>query len=356
MTSVAEKRLASQGMLADSFKHPAEVVRHLGAIQAQDYAGAKWSVGLRLNGSSDDEVEQAIESGAIVRTWALRGTLHLVAVEDVHWLLTLIAPRIIKRNARRYRQLELDESTLAKSSQLLAGALDEGQKLDRQALRAILEKGNISTAGQRLFYMLQRASLDGLICQETAPRNNPIFVRLAPPPVKPSFDRDKALAKLAVRYFAGHGPATLDDFVWWSGLLVADARAGLENAEAQLMPETIAGKTYWHAPDAAIPGNAAATMVLLPPFDEVLVGYRDRSASIAESDMAAWSRGKAMFTPSLIRRGQVIGLWKKAVKRSVVEVEIELFTELTAADHALLQQAADNYGRFLDRTALVRIP
>ena len=356
MNTIALRRLAAQQLSSGRLELPVDVVKWLGAIQAQDYAGAKWSVGLRLPGSSDDAVEQAIADNVIVRTWAMRGTLHFVAAEDVHWLLALLAPRIIAKNRRRYRQLELDEQTLARSSALLYGALEGSRQLDRQALRPVLEKEGISTDGQRIFYMLQRASLDGLICQGVAEKNKPAFLRLAPPlagitPVP----REEALARLALRYFTSRGPATLDDFVWWAGLLVADARAGLEAAASKLVRETLAGKTYWLADSMPASPRSAPDLYLLPGFDEYLVSYRNRSAALDEKYAAAWSRSKAMFSPSIIRRGQVIGLWKRTIKEYLVEITPDLFIDLTAVNIRVLEEAAEAYGRFLGKMAIIKL-
>lgn len=355
MNKIALRRLDAQQLSSVQFKLPSEVVKWLGAIQAQDYAGAKWSIGIRLPGSSDNAVEQAVAGNDIVRTWAMRGTLHFVAAEDVHWLLALLAPRIIAKNQRRYRQLELDEQTLGSSSALLYGALEGGKQLDRQALRPVLEKEGISTDGQRMFYMLQRASLDGLICQGVAIKNRPAFLRLAPPlagitPVH----REEALARLALRYFTSRGPATVDDFVWWTGLLVADARAGLKEAASKLVRETIAGKTYWLADSMPASPRSAPDLYLLPGFDEYLVSYRDRSAALDDKYAAAWSRSKAMFSPSIILRGQVIGLWNRTIKDSLVEVTPDLFIDLTAGNFRALEETAQAYGRFLGKTAVIK--
>ena len=172
MSNIAVHRLHSQQLEHTCLEKPGEVVRYLGAVQAQDYAGAKWSIGLRLPDGTDAGVEQEIADNVIVRTWAMRGTLHFVAAPDVRWLLALVAPRIIARNTRRYSELELDERTLARSNAVQADTLRGGERLDRRSLLAILEENGISTRGQRAAYMLQRASLDDLICQSAVRRSN----------------------------------------------------------------------------------------------------------------------------------------------------------------------------------------
>ena len=356
-TPIAEQRLVNQRFYSQAFRRPGEVVAWLGAIQGQDYGGAKWSIGLRLPGSSDRTVEQAIDSGRLLRIWAMRGTLHFVAAEDVHWLLRLLAPRVINRNTRRYRQLELDEATLIRSSELLAAALENGERLNRDALREILENAGISTKGQRLVYMLQRAVLERLICQGTAPKNKPLFHKL-PPPDEPDrlTGRDEALAELASRYFTSRGPAMLEDFIWWSGLTAGDARTAIEAAGAALSETMIDGRTYWQGDSPAQTRVPAPEVMLLPGFDEFLVAYRDRSASIRPEHHDAWSRTNAMFSPTLVRRGRVIGLWKRTFKKDIVKIEIEPFIDLNAKDRAGLEEAAADYGRFQEKTPELSVP
>jgi hypothetical protein len=355
MAHIASQRLAGQGFYAPKLRSPEAVVAWLGAIQAQDYAGVKWSIGLRLPGCNDDDVEQAIASQAVVRTWVMRGTLHFVAAEDARWLLTLLGPRVIAKNERRYRQLELDEATLARSNEILVRALQNFRQLDRAALRDILEEEGISTAGQRLFYMLQRAALDRLICQGTAPKNNPLFTLLPQPEVPGQpLHREVALAELAARYFSSRGPATLDDFVWWSGMLVADAKAGVEAAKHNLVQDRIGDKVYWLAETGPPASGFLPQILLLPGFDEYLVSYRDRSASVPEAYVEAWSKSKAMFSPSILLRGQVAGLWKRTIKKNSVLITADRFRELTAGEERSLQEAANEYGRFLNKPAILQ--
>ena len=354
MNGIAERRVHSQQFDSSSFVNPVDVVSWLVAMQAQDYAGAKWSIGLRLPGSSDHTVEQALGAGSIIRTWALRGTYQLVSREDIHWLLAVVAPRVIAKNARRYRQLELDDTTLAQSNHLLAGILAERGPLKRSALRTSLEKKGVSTEGQRFYYMLQRASLDGLICQGVLEKKEPLFSVLTPEngggnPI----DREQALARLARRYFTSRGPATLDDFVWWSGLLVADAKLGLAGAKPDLAIETAGGKQYWAAATTRPATQADPAVYFLPGFDEYLVSYRDRSAQLNEQVAEAWSKSKAMFSPAILLNGQVIGLWKRTFKGNTLIINTALYRELQPTEAQALETAARHYADFLGKDAVI---
>jgi len=238
-TEIVRERLHNQQLTHTKFKKPVEIISCLGAVQGQDYYGAKWAVGLRLPGSTDAEIEQSIAEKTIFRTWLMRGTLHLVAAEDIRWMLELLAPRIIKSNTRRYRDLELDEKTLNHSNQVLSNALENGQERNRRELLAILQENGISTEGQRAAYMLQRASLDGIICQCAVDHNTPNYMLMDSVPKDKSMEREDALAELARRYFKSRGPATIGDFIWWSGLLAADARAGLKAVKSEFFQKKV---------------------------------------------------------------------------------------------------------------------
>src|SRR5258708_6031839 len=223
LSKVGVLRLYHQRITHSTFKNASEVVAWLGAMQGQDYAGTKWSFGLRLSGITDGDIEQSMADGVIMRTWALRGTLHYVAPADIHWLVGLIAPRQIAGNARRYKQLELDDATLARSTAIIADALQGGKHLTRTELFAILEANRISTAGQRGVYLLQRTALERLIYQGHMRRNETTFLALGD---GNTLRKEEALAQLARRYFISRGPVTLADFTQWSGLLISEARAG----------------------------------------------------------------------------------------------------------------------------------
>lgn len=347
--SIAHRRLLSQGIAVTHAATPHEVVARLGALQGQDYAGAKWSVGLRLPGCRDADVEHALASRSIVRTWLFRGTLHLVAGADVRWMLELVAARQIAASARRYRQLELDADTLARSSTLLANALRDGQEHDRNALFALLEQNGIATTGQRGYHMLGHASLNGLICQTTAARNVPTFVALDERvPAAAPMTREEALAALARRYFSSRGPATLKDFVWWCGLAPADARAGLHAAAPFLNQEQIDDTDYWSGSDAHAPGDAMRGVFLLPGFDEYLLGYSDRRAALdPQHSQRIVPGGNGMFMLTIVSDGQVIGTWKRSVAKNRVVITPEPFRPMTHSQLAGFAAAAERYGEFL---------
>lgn len=347
--TLARRRLYTQHVVATRCASPAEVVASLGAVQAQDYAASKWAIGLRLPDATDADIEQAIAARAIVRTWPMRGTLHFVAAADVRWLLALLAPRVVAATAGRHRQLELTADDLARSRDVLERALHGGRRLTRTDVYRTLEAGGISAAGQRGIHIIGHLARQGVLCFGPHDGKQPTIVLLdewVPP--SPPLERDAALARLARRYFSGHGPATLQDFMWWAGLTTADARAGLAAAQADLAQVTVDGQAYWQSPTALVPDGPIEGVHLLPAFDEFLLGYRDRSASLDPAHADAVAPGaNGVFRPILVVDGRVVGTWSRTVKRATVTVTPQPFPAHPAVDRAAFTPAAERYAHFL---------
>ena len=351
---IARRRLYNQRITQAKFARPDQVVAWFGAMQAQDAASAKWAVGLRCAGADLAAIEQAIAEKRIVRTWLLRGTLHLAAADDARWLLALLAPRILAGSARRLQQLELDASTLTRSFEILTRALQGGKQLTRAAIKEVLEEAGVSTTGQRVYHILAQAALTGLICFGPDLGKQDTFVLLDEwVPNGRSLDHHQALAELARRYFTSHGPATLPDFIWWSGLKTADARAGLEAAKPGLQSEEIDGQTYWLPPNHPIPEDPTPTACLLPAFDEYYLGYQTRQAVLdPQYDQRAVSNN-GVFRPMIVMDSQIVGIWKQTPKKDSVIIAPDLFSALTGRERQALQMAADQYGAFLAASATV---
>ena len=347
------QRLRSQQLEQTQLRLPPDVVNWMVAVQAQDYAGAKWSLGLRLPKSTDLEIEQSISDKAILRSWVLRGTLHFVTSSDLNWLLQLVGPGVIAGNTRRYRELELDEATLKRSNDLLARTLQREELLTRKELLSILRQNGISTEGQRGVYMLQRASLDGLICQGVMRANNPTFMRMEGF-ASGTMARAEALAELARRYFTSHGPATLQDFTWWSGLRAAEARDGLESIQSELLHDTVEGKTYWWAASSSPFGRRQQSVLLLPGFDEFLLAYRDRSASLGVANYNQLASTGGMLPGTIVIGGKVVGTWKRTIKKGSVIIDIHPFKGFSPVEDAGLVSAGKRLGEYLGLEAVLQ--
>ncbi len=346
------QRLRSQQLWPPDLHLPGEVVSWMLAVQGQDYAGAKWSLGLRLPNSTDLEVERAIADKIILRSWLFRGTLHLVAGTDIRWLLALLGPGIIAGNKRRYGELELDEAVLLRSNDLLANALQGNDQLGRKELLALLRQNGISTEGQRGVYMLQRASLEGLICQGVLHANNPTFMKLDGFPSK-RMNRQEALAELARRYFISRGPATLQDFTWWSGLPAAEARAGLDSIQSQFTHGSIDEQVYWWSPSLPLPRKKTQTTFLLPGFDEFLLAYKDRRASLGMPNYNRLASANGMLPGTIVINGRVVGTWKRTFKKGSVIITTDPFKPLSSVEAKGTLVAANRLGEFLGLSVIL---
>ena len=358
MTSldIARLRLAAQRITAPAGTTPQDVVAALGAMQAQDYRSALWAVGLRLPGASAAGVEAALAGAAIVRTWALRGTLHFLAAADVRWILGLLAPRVIAGGAYRLRQLEIDERVLGQSRDVLTQALAGAGLLARSELMKVLEAAGISTGGQRGTFILWHLSLEGLLCQGTGMgRQGTLALLDERVPKAEAMDREEALAALALRYFSGHGPATLRDFTWWSGLTASEARAGTELAKSRLASQTVGEATYWMAAAGAVTPPPAPAVCLLPGFDEFILGYADRQLTVdAAAVRLIIPPGGGLFLPAVMVDGRVVGTWRLGGKTRAAAVD--LFAPLTAAASRALNKALAEYDAFLTGPAALAEP
>ncbi|MVM38290.1 winged helix DNA-binding domain-containing protein [Spirosoma sp. HMF3257] len=277
---LVQQRLINQQLAQPLFPNSADLVAWFGAMQAQDYAAAKWGIGLRLPNTTNAVIEQAIANKSIIRTWALRGTLHFIAAEDIRWMLALVRHRLESICRSHYRKLELNEAVFAKSQAAMIRALEGGQQLTRPELKAALSGAGILTHDLRLNFLLGNAAFDGLICFGNRRGNEFTFTLLDEWfPASKRIERDEALASLTSRYFTSHGPATLHDFVWWSGLTVTEAKEGLDLAKSTLFSELMNGQTYWMG-SSALTYTVPAMVHLLPSFDEYLVAYKDRRAPL----------------------------------------------------------------------------
>jgi hypothetical protein len=343
-------RLHNQLLSQTEGTRPEEIVTWLGAVQSQDYAGAKWALAQRSkDGASDRAIEQAFNEGKILRTHVMRPTWHFVTPTDIRWMLDLTAPRIKTAMAQMDRQLGLDISILKKSNAALRKALQGNQRLTRSELAPILEKAGISVDGYRMGQLMGHAELDQVICSGGRKGKQFTYALLDDrAPQAKSLERGEALAELTKRYFRSHGPATLQDFVWWSGLTINDARKGIESVKSQLACETIDDKNYWFAkvPPAGKPSAAAH---LLPNYDEYMVGYADRTSifdGVHTSKLD--SRGNILFQYTIMMGGRVAGTWKRTIKKNEVIIKLSPFMTVTNDQNQALIAAVQEYGKFLE--------
>lgn len=346
---IAQRRLLNQHIAGERFGHPEEVVKWMGAMQAQDYQQALWAIGVRMRSATPMDIERAIASGKIVLTWPMRGTLHVVAAENVRWMLELSAGRRLAADGSRRKQLELDESILERCGELFHDALRGGKRLSRSVMMKLLEDTHISPKGQRGYHILWYLAQTGLICLGPMQDKEQTFVLLDEwAPMSRRLAREEALAELAGCYFASRGPATVADFAGWAGLTLTDARAGLESAKPGLVSEKRDGKDYWLSRDTPDDvAHDASSVYLLPGFDEYLLGYKDRGDVLAgEHAGKVVPGGNGVFFPIIVVGGRVAGTWRRVVKKNGVAVTLSPFTHLDVA-HERLAESAKRYSDFL---------
>jgi hypothetical protein len=346
---IACQRLRNQHIATSALQDPAAVVAWLGAVQAQDYSGGLWAVGLRTRTATQQDVERALADRTILRTWPMRGTLHFVAAPDAQWMLDLLAARVIAAVGPRERQLELDETVFGRSRKLVVKGLEGGRLLTRTALYAMLDAARISSAGGRGLHIVLRLALEGLICFGAREGKQQTFALLAEwAPGAKRMPRDESLAELARRYFTSHGPATWRDFAWWSGLRTADAREAIHLAAPHLVRETVDGNEVWlgmSMPRAKQQALSAA--YLLPPFDEYTVAYKDRTAALNPKH-AKYAQFGGMLSPTIVINGQVCGTWKRASGTAGVTITPAFFGKPMARHGRTAVAASERYGRFLN--------
>jgi hypothetical protein len=325
------------------------VVKWLVAVQAQDYAGAKWALGARLKSAVDQDVERAFTTGAILRTHLMRPTWHFVTPDDIRWMLALTAPRVHAANGHMYRKLELDSAVFKRSNAVLARALRNGQQLTRDELRVLLRKAGIETDFDvRMGYLMMRAELDGIVCSGARRGKQFTYALLDErAPNARTLPREEALAELAHRYFVSRGPATVHDFAKWSGLTVSDATRGVESIKAQLAREMIDGKTWWFR-QSARPSPKTSAAFLLSIYDEYVSSYKDRSAIVDAGVVAKLKRMGNALTAIIVVEGRIVGTWKREVGAGSVAIKTSILTPLTNAQKKAVRDAASRYADFLE--------
>jgi len=346
LTGPAAYRLTSQCISAPAFKTAKEIVSHMGAIQAQDYAMAKWAIALRLKNHTDGHIEKAIDNAEIIRTHILRPTWHFVSAADVRWMLKLSAPHILKISASYNKRAGLDNKTLSKANSIIEKILEHKQ-LTRQEIMNELNKKNIRTDEFRSIHIMFNAELNGIVCNGSRREKQFTYALLDERvPNGKTYSREESLAELAKRYFTSHGPATVDDFKWWSGLTGADSKKALESVKQLFIMKKIADKEYWFSKNLK-PFNKES-LYFLPAFDEFMVSYKERSASISKEHFNAAMTGNGIFKPIIVKNGKVIGIWKRTIKRNDTKIDCTFFNPKLKLSKKEIEKATEPYRKFLD--------
>ncbi len=351
LSQLGKMRLAGQQIALHEMKTPQQLVEWMGAMQAQDYNMAKWAVGLRLNNCTEKDVEAALDKGTVLRTHILRPTWHFVSSKDIYWMLDLTAPRLLTSLKSRHHQLGLTEKIFIKSNNIIERALIKERHLTRDELVYHLQAARIDTAQEKKLHLLFRAELNGIICSGPKKGKELTYALLQQRVTQPKkIEREEALAKLALKYFSSHGPATVQDFAWWSGLSLTDARHGVEMQKTKLLCEKIDDDTYWFSSSLNISSTKKSNAFLLPAFDEFLISYKNRQAVIDMEGHSKAVSSNGIFWPIIVINGLVAGKWKRTVEKDKVVIEKEFFTLQPKSNERLLKHAETAFKNFLNKT------
>ena len=343
MDDLSLLRMAAQWLVGPRAESPTEAVRWLTAVQAQDLPGALTSVALRTCRGSRAGVLAALDAGEVVRSWPMRGTLHLTAAEDLGWMLELLGPRVLAGAATRRAALEITEADTERARELAVAALQGGRRLSRAELLAAIADGGVSTAGQRGYHLLWYLAQTGTLVLGPTRDGDQLFVLLDEwVPAPRLLDREAGLAELALRFFRSHGPATVKDLARWGGLGLRDVRAGLAMAADRLERLEVDGTEHWldpETPDRLAAARAEAEAVhLLPGFDELVLGYADRSCTVPPEFAGRIVPGNnGMFRATAVHAGTVVGVWRTG-RGAARPIDLEAFTDLPADVLAAVQE------------------
>jgi hypothetical protein len=351
LTDISRIRLISQRIETTDFITVKEIVSWMGAIQAQDYTMAKWAIGTRLLNPTDTKVEEAFDNGEVIRTHLMRPTWHFVSAEDIYWMLELTAPQIKSTLKSRHIGLELSEDAVAQANRLIEHTLSKETSVTREEIAVEFQKAKINTADNRLAHFLLLAEMNGIICSGEIRDNKPTYALLNERvPHKNILTREESLAELAKRYFRSHCPASVQDFSWWSGLSLTDARKGLESVKSNFISETVGNQTYWLSDSFPEIKKDLYSVHLLPAYDEFLISYKDRNASLSLVDNRKIVSDNGIFRPVIAINGQVTGLWKRITTKNRVIIEIACFQEYDVTIKNLIEEIARRFGQFLNKS------
>ncbi len=346
-TDILKIRLHNQRLASNFFSDPKDVVSYMGAMQSQAFDMAKWAIGTRMHIATNKSIDEALENFKVVRTHILRPTWHFVSADDIHWMLELSSPRLRPVFQSYGKMTGVDQEFVMKGCKQVEKVLENDNHLTRQEIISRLNAEGIEMNTDNVGIILGYGELEGIFCSGPVRGNKHSYCLLQKwiPKTMP-IQKEEALERLARRFFTSHAPATLQDFIWWSGLLISDAKLALQMIKDDFVVEEINGRSFWLKNDTDIPTETEDCALLLPQFDEYVVSYKDRSDIIEDKHYSKVMTKNGLFSPTIMHNGEIVGSWRKVSKKDKVEVELSFFKKVSKRMERLFDQPAEAVKNF----------
>lgn len=343
-------RLQTQQITNPTVASAADLLAQLGAVQAQDFAMAKWSLGVRLKDVDEKAIESTFNKGEILRTHVLRPTWHFVAAQDIDWMLRLTAPRIFPALNTRRKELGIDDKLIHQCYDVLGKELAGNNACTKEELLGVFSQKGLHFDSSVFYHLMMCAELDRIVCSGSLKGRKQTYALLAERAVNPiQKSKEEALAELAYRYIKTRGPVTVADFVWWSGLTTSEAKQAFEFNQKQFVMEQLNGVNYWMP---SLVEKISSSTFLLPAFDEFLISYRNREALISKEISPKAISSNGIFRPIVVQDGQIAGIWKRTAKPRRIEIEITPFKPFSI-DNVTLE--IERLSRFWEKEVVLKV-
>ncbi len=340
-------RLHNHLLGSATLQEPHEVVSYMGAMQSQAFEMAKWGIGARLKGATNAAIEDAINTGKIIRTHILRPTWHFVAAEDIRWMLQLSAPRVKPILMGYWKMRGIEKSVYTPAIRVIEKLLENGNHLTRQEIGDALIAQGIIADPDLTHCITGIAEIDGIVCSGRLKGNKQTYALMHEwIPKTEKLCKEEALERLARTFFTSHGPATLQDFCWWSGMTLTDAKKVMGQMKHDFICKEVNGRTFWMKNDIVLPTNNDDSLLLLPPFDEFVVSYKDRSELIEDHHYGKVMTKNGLFSPTVMLNGEIIGSWKKVSIKGKPNVEVSFFVKPTKKIESLVEKKVKEFSEY----------
>ena len=350
LQNIRNIRLQSQQLVNQRFTDPASLVEWMGAIQAQDYNMAKWAIGCRLISSTDQMIEDAFNRGDILRTHVMRPTWHFVTKEDIRWMAELSSKKIISAWKSYNKKYNADEKEFMKYVELIGKFLEGNRHLTREEIKQELEKKGVIITPHEVNHYLMHAEALGIVCSGIIKNKKHTYALLDERiPKTENITKEDALFRIATKYFRSHSPATIDDFMWWSGLSTSNAKNAIDSIKSNLITETYDNKQLYIYDSSIYSKTLNESYQLLPSFDEYLISYRYRYHVLDLEHYSKAFNNFGTFYPVLAHNGNIVGNWKKEIKKNDITLNTELFNNDIIINQDLIKTKHNSYNYFLSK-------